>query len=203
MKRFEIEVEKRDTTGKGAARSLRREGLIPGVVYGKTRDSQPLTVDPRDLKNKVNTNAIIDLKIVGEEEENEETVLIKDYQKNVIKGIITHVDFQTISMDEKINVSVPIHLTGDSVGVSEGGVLQQLMREVEIEALPNDVPDELGLDISELDVGDSLQISDLEVEEDIDIIDSLDEVIVTVVTPSEEIEEEVEEREEERREYEE
>ncbi|MFW6006950.1 MAG: 50S ribosomal protein L25 [Halanaerobiales bacterium] len=198
MKRYEVEVEKREETGKGAARRLRRNGFIPGIVYGKTRKSESLIVDPRDISNKLNINAIIDLKIVADEEEDEEVVMIKDYQKDVIKGNLIHVDFQQISMDEKIAVTVPINLVGDAYGVQEGGVLQQLMREVEIEALPDDVPDELDLDISELDVGDSLQVSDLEIEDDIDIMDSLDEVIVTVVTPSEEITEEViEEAEEE------
>ncbi|MFW6270636.1 MAG: 50S ribosomal protein L25 [Bacillota bacterium] len=197
MQRFEVEVEKRDQTGKGTARRLRREGLIPGVVYGKTRESESLIVNPKDISNKVNSNVIIDLKIVDDEEQNEEVVMIKDYQKDVIKGNLIHVDFQQISMDEKINVTVPINLTGDAYGVQEGGVLQQLMREVEIEALPDNIPDEIDLDISELDVGDSLQVSDLEIEGEIDIVEGLDEVIVTVVTPSEEIEEEVEEVEEE------
>ena len=198
MQRFEVEVETRDKTGKGAARKLRNKGLIPGVIYGKTISSQPLKVDPRDIQNKVNANAIIDLTILDQDdEEDEEIVMIKDYQRDVIKDEIIHVDFQQISMDEKINVSVPINLVGEAYGVQEGGVLQQLMREVEIEALPDEIPDKLDLDINDIDVGDSLQVSDLEIEEDIDVIDSYDEVIVTIVTPSEEIEEEEEELEEE------
>src|SRR6056297_522158 len=98
MERYEISVEERKKTGKGVSRRLRREGLIPGVIYGREIDSKPLTVDPEDIKNKVNTNAIIDLKI-GEDEE--KTTMIKDYQKDVIKGKIIHVDFQQIFMDEK------------------------------------------------------------------------------------------------------
>ncbi len=194
MERYEISVEERKKTGKGVSRRLRREGLIPGVIYGREIDSKPLTVDPEDIKNKVNTNAIIDLKI-GEDEE--KTTMIKDYQKDVIKGKIIHVDFQQIFMDEKITVTVPVNIIGDSIGVQEGGVLQQLMREIEIEALPADIPEKLDLDISELDVGDSLQVKDIEVPEDIELMTSLDDVIVTVVTPSEEIEEEVEEELEE------
>ena len=196
MKRFELEVEAREKTGKGAARKLRKDGLIPGVVYGKKIDSTPLIVDPTELQNKINQNVIIDLKIKDKDDAQEEIVLIKDYQKDVIKDKIIHVDFQQISMDEKINVSVPLRLTGSSPGVDEGGVLQQLLKEIEIEALPDDVPGNIELDISELDVGDSLQVDDLEVEENIDIVESLEEVIVTVVTPTEEPEEEIELEEE-------
>ncbi len=196
MERHEIKVESREETGKGVARQLRRSGKIPGVIYGKERESQPLTVDPGDIKARLNSNAIFDIKIVGNENETE-TAMIKDYQKDVIKGKIIHVDFQQISMDEKISVTVPVRLVGESIGVQEGGVLQQLKRDIEIESLPADIPDELELDISELEVGDSLQISDFQVSDKIDILDSLDEVVVTVVTPSEEIEEEEEELEEE------
>lgn len=198
MERYKLEVETRNKTGKGAARRIRRQGLIPGVVYGKSRNSQPLTVNPGELQEKLNSNAIIDLTIVDKDEEDEETVMIKDYQKDVIKGNIIHVDFQQISMDEKITVNVPVNIIGSSPGVQEGGVLQQLMREVEIDAYPGDIPDEIDLDISELDMGDSLQVSDLQVAGDIDIVNSLDDVIVTVVAPSEEIvDEELEEELEE------
>ncbi|MFW6381299.1 MAG: 50S ribosomal protein L25 [Bacillota bacterium] len=194
MKKYEIEVEARKETGKGAARKLRRQGKIPGVVYGKERNSQPLSVDPRDLYDKINKNAIIDLVIDGEQES--ETVMIKDYQRDVIKNKLLHVDFQKISMEEKIDVTVPINLVGEAPGVQEGGVLQQLMREVEISVLPEDIPEEIDLDISELEVGDSLQVQQLQ-SEGIDVLASPEDVIVTVVTPTEEIEEEVEEELEE------
>ncbi len=193
MERYDVQVELRQKTGKGAARSLRRKGKIPAVVYGKTIDPQPLTVDLEGIQNKLNSNAIFNLKIIDKDEnQREEIAMVKDYQKDVIKGKIIHVDFQKISMDEKISIEVPIKLIGDAKGVQEGGVLQQLMREVAIEVLPENIPDELELDISELDVGDSLQVGDLDVGEDIDLVDSPEEVIVTVVTPSEEIEEEEE-----------
>ena len=196
MERLKIEVEPREETGKGAARKLRREGRIPGVIYGSDREPQPLIVDPRDIEKKVNNNVIFDLEITGEEEK-EEVAMIKEFQRDVIKGNLIHVDFQKISMDEKISVSVPIRIEGTSFGVKEGGVLQQLMREIDIEALPGDVPDGVALDITELDVGDSLQVEDLDVADSVEILNSPDDVIVTVVTPSEEIEEEVEEELEE------
>ena len=193
MNRYSIEVEKRDETGKGVARKLRRNGLIPGVVYGHNREPQALTVDPNDLKGKINSNAIIDLSIEGEEE----TVMIKDFQKDVIKESIIHVDFQQISMDETISITVPIKLVGDAPGVREGGVLQQLMRDVDIEVLPTNIPDEIELNIDELTLSDSLEVGDLDVPEDVNVLNSPDDVIVTIVAPSEEIEEEEEEELEE------
>ncbi|MGM0413859.1 MAG: 50S ribosomal protein L25 [Bacillota bacterium] len=194
MERFQLEAEAREKTGKGVARKIRREGKIPGVVYGRERSPQPLIVDPLKLKGKLDANAIVDLTIKSNDGEGStETVMIKDYQKHVIKNELLHVDFHHISMDETITVTIPIETVGKAFGVQEGGVLQQLMREVEIECLPTDIPDKFELDITELDVGDSLQVSDLDVGDKIELVSSLDDVIVTVVTPSEEITEEVEE----------
>ena len=194
MERFQLEAEAREETGKNVARKIRREGKIPGVVYGRERSPQPLIVDPLKLKGKLDANAIVDLIIKDDEgEDSTETVMIKDYQKHVIKNELLHVDFHHISMDETITVTIPIETVGKAYGVQEGGVLQQLMREVEIECLPTDIPDKFELDITELDVGDSLQVSDLEIGDEIELVSSLDDVIVTVVTPSEEITEEVEE----------
>jgi len=194
MERFQLEAEAREETGKNVARKIRREGKIPGVVYGRERSPQPLIVDPLKLKGKLDANAIVDLIIKDDEgEDSTETVMIKDYQKHVIKNELLHVDFHHISMDETITVTIPIETVGKAFGVQEGGVLQQLMREVEIECLPTDIPDKFELDITELDVGDSLQVSDLEIGDEIELVSSLDDVIVTVVTPSEEITEEVEE----------
>jgi large subunit ribosomal protein L25 len=199
MERHSIEAELRTETGKGVARKIRRNGLIPGVVYGRGNDPRSIKVDPLDIEKLLHSNAIFDLTFVREdgEGEDESTVIIKDYQKDVIKGNLLHVDFQFISMDEKITVSVPMHLEGDAVGVRDGGVLQQLLREIEIDALPAEIPEEITIDISELEVGESLSVVDLELPEGIDLVTDSDEVIVTVVTPTELVEEEVEEEEEE------
>ena len=193
MQKVEMTANARKETGKGNARKLRREGKIPGVIYGPSRDPQPLTVDPARVRENLGKNAIVELTIVdGEEELETETAMIKDYQKHVIKDTLLHVDFQAISMDEPISVTVPTKITGTSVGVKEGGVLQQLMREVEIECLPGDIPEFLEVEITELDVGDSFQISDLEPGEEIEILHEADDVLVTVVPPSEEVTEEEE-----------
>ena len=198
MERHSIEAELRTKTGKGAARQIRRSGLIPGVVYGRGNDPRAIKVDPQNIEKLLLSNAIFDLTFVGEDgKEDEAVVIIKDYQKDVIKRNLLHVDFQFISMDEKITVSVPMHLEGEAAGVRDGGVLQQLLREIEIDALPAEIPEEITIDISELEVGESLSVADLELPEGIDLITGSDEVIVTVVTPTELIEEDEEEEEEE------
>jgi large subunit ribosomal protein L25 len=198
MERHSIEAELRTETGKGAARRIRRSGLIPGVVYGRGNEPRSIKVDPLDIEKLLQSNAIFDLTFVGEDgKEDEAVVIIKDYQKDIIKRNLLHVDFQFISMDEKITVSVPMHLEGEAAGVRDGGVLQQLLREIEIDALPAEIPEEITIDISELEVGESLSVADLELPEGIDLITGSDEVIVTVVTPTELIEEDEEEEEEE------
>jgi large subunit ribosomal protein L25 len=198
MERHSIEAELRTKTGKGAARQIRRSGLIPGVVYGRGNDPRAIKVDPQNIEKLLLSNAIFDLTFVGEDgKEDEAVVIIKDYQKDIIKRNLLHVDFQFISMDEKITVSVPMHLEGEAAGVRDGGVLQQLLREIEIDALPAEIPEEITIDISDLEVGESLSVADLELPEGIDLITGSDEVIVTVVTPTELIEEDEEEEEEE------
>lgn len=193
MERHSIEAELRTETGKGAARTIRRDGLIPGVVYGRGNDPRSIKVDPLDIEKLLHSNAIFDLTFVGEDGgEDEATVIIKDYQKDVIKQNLLHVDFQFISMDEKITVSVPMRLEGDALGVRNGGVLQHLLREIEIDALPAEIPEEITIDISELEVGESLAVADLELSEGLDLVTESDEVIVTVVTPTELVEEEEE-----------
>jgi len=196
MERHSIEAELRTKTGKGAARQIRRNGLIPGVVYGRGNDPRSIKIDPLDIEKLLQSNAIFDLTFVGEDGE-ESTVIIKDYQKDIIKQNLLHVDFQFISMDEKITVSVPMHLEGEAAGVHDGGVLQQLLREIEIDVLPSEIPEEITIDISELEVGESLSVIDLELPDSIDLVTDSDEVIVTVVTPTELIEEDEEEEEEE------
>ena len=194
MERYNLKAEVREATGKGVARKLRSNGLIPGVIYGKSRGPQPLTVNPQDLKHKLSGNAIFDLDIAGE---GKETAMVKEVQKDVITGQLKHIDFLHISMDEKIIVSVIVNLIGDATGVKEGGILQQLLREIDIECLPLDIPEEVEVDISNLDIGSSITVSDVEVGDDIDIITPLEEVIVTLAFPAEEEEEEEEEEEDE------
>jgi len=194
MGKYNLKVEKREATGKGVARKLRASGLVPGVVYGKNIESQSIIIDPQDLLNRLSGNAIFDLDIAGV---GKDTVMVKEVQKDPITGAIKHIDFLHISMDEKITVSVSIVLLGDAPGIKEGGVLQQMLREIEVECLPLDIPEKIEVDISGLEIGDSVSVSEIEVGDNFEIITPLEEVIVTVILPTEIVEDEDEEGEEE------
>ncbi|ADL11640.1 50S ribosomal protein L25 [Acetohalobium arabaticum] len=181
MERVQLDVELRDETGTGSARRLREQGLVPGVVYGRNQEPINLKLDATELADVTGGNAIIDLQVDGEEK----TVMVKDVQKDVITDEYLHVDFHQIALDEPIVVEVPISLEGVAEGVKEGGVLQKTLRKVEVQCLPTEIPSDLKLNISELEVGESLHVGDLEAGEGIELTTSGDEVVVTVVAPTE------------------
>ncbi|KXS45681.1 MULTISPECIES: 50S ribosomal protein L25 [unclassified Candidatus Frackibacter] len=193
MERLELGAEVRTETGSGVARRLRDAGLVPGVVYGRKEEVVNLKLDSGDLKEVINGNAIIDLDVDDEVK----TVMVKEVQKDAITGQLLHVDFHQIALDEAISIEVPVTLEGVAAGQREGGVVQQALREIEVECLPTNIPEDVKVDISELEVGESLHVAELETEEDVEIVTSGDEVVVTVVVPTElEVEpDEVEEEE--------
>ncbi|MGM0470880.1 MAG: 50S ribosomal protein L25 [Bacillota bacterium] len=194
MERLKLDVDLRDETGTGTARRLREQGLVPGVVYGQGQEPINLKLDARDLSDVVGGNAIIDLNVDGEEK----TVMVKDLQKDAITNEFLHVDFHQIALDEPIEVEVPVKLDGIAQGVREGGVLQQTLREVAVRCLPTDIPENVRLDISELEVGESLHVEDLEIDDEVEFVTNTDDVIATVVAPTElDLDEEEEELEEE------
>ncbi|MGI9039326.1 MAG: 50S ribosomal protein L25 [Gemmatimonadota bacterium] len=158
-----LKVEKRDGRGKGAARKLRAAGTIPGNIYGHGVDSIPVLADAREFDALTNRIAIdttlVDLKLGGKSR----PVLIREVQRHPYKKQVLHVDFFAIKAGEKIRVSIPVHLTGTASGVKNaGGVLQQTLHEVEIEVLPSEIPDHFEIDVTALEIGDSLHLSDLD-----------------------------------------
>ncbi len=195
-----LKVKKRELIGKSAARKIRREQQIPGILYGDGFDPTPLTVELDDFKSVIHTeaglNVILNLKVEGEKKE--QTAIIKELQKDPIKDNFLHVDFMKISMDKEIEATVPLVLSGESVGVNEGGVLQQILWEIEVIALPLNIPDHIEVDVSDLDIGDALRVEDLILPEELEIRSREDEIIVSIVPPTELKEEElvVEEEEE-------
>ena len=191
-----IKCEKRDQFGKNASRRLRREQKIPAVLYGSKIDSVPLTLDKKDIfsimKSESGENTLFSLQY-GSVTAN---AMIKMLQKDPVSDELIHVDLIQIAMDEEIRVSVPFELVGSAVGVkSEGGFIDFITREVEIECLPNNIPDEIPVDISELHLNQSLKIEDLPSLEGILYVTDSDQVIVQIQAPT--TEEEVEEEEEE------
>lgn len=184
MKRTDLRVQTRTRTGKGSARSLRRRGLIPGVVYGRQM-SRAVTVNPRlveaILKEVGGSNALLNLTI--EENGTEETTLAitKDLQTDPLRGDLLHVDFLAITADKPVTVTVPVSLVGDAAGIAEGeGILNFQLQEAEVECLPDRIPDELRADISSLGIGDVLFVKDLPLPEGVRILNDPDEPVASV-----------------------
>jgi len=158
-----LEAHPREAGTKNHARRVRLEGKIPAVVYGAGKDSLPVTVDPRQVTRILNSqtghNTIFDLALNGGEQTK---AMIVDWQYEPIKGRLLHIDLKRIAMDKVLTVSVPITLKGEAAGVKqEGGILEQMLREVEIECLPADIPSSIDVDVSELTFGKVLRVSDL------------------------------------------
>ena len=159
-------IELREPRGKGGARKLRQSGMAPGVVYGGGRPATSIAFDVAALERILETshgglNTLIDLE--GDTPATGRTVIAKELQREPIRGQITHVDFLEIDLKEKIEVSVPIHLVGSAAGVVLGGVLDQQQREVVLLCMPDSIPDEIEVDVSGMELGDSLHIRDLSV----------------------------------------
>jgi large subunit ribosomal protein L25 len=184
MERLELEVNLREATGKSGARKLRAAGAIPAVVYGGGKESLALSVDERALGAVLRrgTNQIIDLK--GGDGFNGRLVLLKDYQRDPLSRRVMHCDFYEVDTKQKIDVQVPIVVTGKSKGVEQqGGVLDVVQREVAVKCLPLAIPDSLTIDVSELDIGDALHISDLVLPEGVELMTDPGHTLVHVTAP--------------------
>jgi large subunit ribosomal protein L25 len=178
-----LKAENRDAVGKGAARKLRTQGKVPAVLYGPQIEAHRLAVDARELWHALHTdagvNVLIDLQLDGETY----LTMPREVQRDIVRGTLLHVDFLRIRKDVAIQVDVPVHLTGDSVGVKEGGVVEHHLWELRIEVLPTQVPESVEADIAQLSIGDSLHVSDLRLPQHITVLTPEDETIVSVVPP--------------------
>lgn len=200
MSQVKLAARVRKSKGKGAARKLRNNNQIPAVFYGPKTESVMLAVDyselTRVLKENRHENVILDLQVKSDRGTDTRKVMIKDLMMDPIKNAYLHADFCEISMDKEIRVNVPVRLIGTPVGVTDGGVLQHIRREVSISCLPDKITDSLDLDVSELNVGDSLHISDIKFPEGITSSDEGHITIAVVVAPTAAVEEEIAEEEE-------
>jgi large subunit ribosomal protein L25 len=184
-----VEGKPRQGGGKNDARRLRKSGLIPAVVYGAGQDSQPIAVDPKQIRRILNSesghNSIFDLTLDG----NAAKVMIVDWQFEPIKSSLLHVDLKRIAMDKVLRVSVPIVMKGEAPGVkTQGGVLEQLLREVEIECLPADIPGHIDVDVSKLEFGQVIRVSDLPHEGTLKFISDENQPVAHVVAVKEVVE---------------
>jgi len=178
---------RRSGIGKGVARKLRQTGSIPAVYYGRGEDPIVLTVVVKELEDVIlkaeGSNVIVDLRVDGDGG-GDRKALIREIQRDPVGGHILHLDLQHISLTERITVEVPIVLTGIPIGVKDGGgILEHLLREVEVECLPTDIPSRLEIDVSALNIGDSLHVSDLKTEK-ATILTEGERPIAAVVPPT-------------------
>ena len=193
-------ADQRDATGKGAARKLRAVGRIPAVLYGRGVESKAISVDPNALQRLLQSggagmNTLIELSLDG----TARTVLVKEFQRDPVRGYPLHTDFYLVELDKKVEVSVPIHLTGRPQGVELGGILDHPLREIELECLPRAIPESIDVDVSALDVGDSIHVRALELPEGVSVHTDVNLAVASVVAPvvvEEPVAEEVEEGEE-------
>jgi large subunit ribosomal protein L25 len=198
-----IQATKREQSGKGFARSLRRSEKIPAVVYGHGYDPVSITLDGIVL-NKMfkpgRENAaefqLISLQIDSDGAQTETQVMIKEIQRHPLKQNIEHIDFFAVKMDEPVVASVHIRLHGKPEGVNLGGILRHILREIEVKSLPADIPSHLDLEIGHLLVGDAIHVSDLEVPENVQVLTDLSAAVVNIMLPSVIKDDEKEEQEE-------
>jgi large subunit ribosomal protein L25 len=184
-----LEAEPREAGTKNHARRVRREGKIPAVVYGASKEALPVTVDPRHvlriLRSDSGHNTIFDLALNGGERTK---AMIVDWQYEPIKGHLLHIDLKRIAMDKALRVSVPVVLQGVAEGVkTEGGILEQMLREVEIECLPGDIPSHIDVDISDLTFGKVLRVSDLPHNPKLKFLSDANQPVAHVTSVKEEV----------------
>ena len=195
MAELTVGAEIRQEFGKNANRRTRASGRIPAIVYGRGLDSVAVSVDPKDLERILHSgaghNTIFELTFEG----NAKDVLIRDYQVDPVTDEFLHADFQTVIMDQLMTFQVPVEAVGTAEGVKlYGGVLDTVLREIELECLPTDLPDHIKVDVNHLGVGDSLRVGDVEVDESkIQVLSDPEQVVFNVIPPVVEEEEEVEE----------
>ena len=187
--KISVTAEKRNTKGTGASRRLRRDGKIPGILYGDNKDPQSIVLDGKILHQQFNKEAfhasILELSTEG----TKESVLLRDYQLEPVKGTILHVDFQRINENQKINVSVPFHFANEDIakGVKiDGGVVSHIFTEIDISCLPKDLPQFIEVDIQDLELGQSIHLSEIKVPEGVEfnaLTESNDPAVTSIVKP--------------------
>ena len=188
MAEIVVSAKSRTDRGKNAARRLRRQGLIPAVVYGGKSENVAVAVDPKALQKVLHSeagrNAILKLDIADHGATN---AILKSWQVDPIKESFLHADFYRIAMDVAIRVTVPVAIKGEARGVKvDGGILEVILRAIEVECLPGDIPERIEIDVTELGINGALRVSDLPVTAKVKVLESPDQVVVHVVSVKEE-----------------
>lgn len=194
MEILTLKASLRDQVGNGPARELRRDGKVPAILYGPQTDPLKLTIDNLDLepifKSGAAAQKLLKLDVAGDDKGR--NVMIKELQRHPVSHKLLHLDFYEVTMDQKIKVMVPVVTTGKSIGVEMGGMLQIIRRELEVLCLPGLIPENISIDITELNVGDSYHVDDLQLDENIEVPAEVNFTILTVLSPKAEAAEEEE-----------
>jgi large subunit ribosomal protein L25 len=199
-KKHELSAEPREERGKNAMRRIRKAGMIPGIIFGRSGETTPITFSPRDLEHIIHSesgfNTLFTVKIKGEKAS--PMVIIKDYQVEPVSHDFLHVSFYRIHMDRLVEVDIPIYTRGLAYGVkNEGGILDQTLRELHVECFPGDIPESFTIDVSPLHLHDGVHVNDLDIPEGVKVLDEMESVILQVTPPKRVVVEEVEEELEE------
>ncbi len=187
MAQITIPAQERSGIGGNHPRRLRRKGLIPAVLYGGGEETISLALDQARIKKESGTlheNQIVALEIEGAGDARPRSAIVKDIQIDYISGAFLHIDFQQISLDEKLNATVSVEAVGDPIGVTrDGGILEHTLREVEIRCLPADIPEAIEVDVSTLEIGDSIHVGDIRFGEGIEVLTEPEFSVFTIAAP--------------------
>lgn len=183
MAEVTLKAIKRDDTGKGSARRARAAGRVPGIVYGQGIEPVAIEVDRRQFVTALQTDAGMNVLLNIEVDGTSTTALTRELQRDPVRGTLLHADFVKIDLTQEVEVEVPVHLVGDSPGVKEGGVLEHPLFTLHVRCLPTDVPESIDADISGLNIGDALRVSQLAEGRDFNILNDPDSVVASVAAP--------------------
>jgi large subunit ribosomal protein L25 len=179
-----LEAELRDETGKGAGRRLRATGRVPGILYGHAMEPIKLSISGQDLLHLFHASGgasmVLDLKVDGKTH----LAIPREVQRDHIHGRYIHIDFLAVRRDEMITLAVEVHAVGEAPGVKAGGVIEHHLRDVEVECLPSNVPEGIQLDVSELEIGDMLRVSDIVPPEGVTVLTDPATPVISVITPA-------------------
>jgi large subunit ribosomal protein L25 len=186
MERVALTAQVREKAGKGVARGLRREKRVPAVLYSHGK-STPISMVSKDVTKILNVeggeHALINLTLEGAKDAGERMALIKDYQVDPLNGALVHLDLMEVAMNEKVKIPVAVHITGNAIGVKEGGIFQYGLRTLDIECLANQIPDNIEVNITDLKVNESLHVRDIKAPEGVRILTDGDATVATIQPP--------------------
>jgi large subunit ribosomal protein L25 len=186
MEKFALTAQVREKAGKGVARGLRRNSMVPAVLYSHGK-STPIAMANKEVAKILNAeggeHALINLKLEGAKKAGDRMALIKDYQIDPVSGALLHVDLMEVAMNKKVKIQVAVHITGAAIGVKEGGILQYGQRQLDIECLPSQIPDALNIDITTLKINESVHVRDIKAPEGVKILTDVDSTIASIQPP--------------------